>query len=137
MLPKSKHKEFRELLDEAALEHAAPTAPAMPVIKGLRGAPPVEPKVALTVPKSRSATYALKTKLNRMRQKANKAKQKAKCLKMHREKVLPLGSVSTEYFALVHTPISIKEAMQTPKGRDASRRNGSNWNPRTPGLRTK
>ena len=84
----------------------------MPVIQERDVAPQAVPKAALTVPESRSATYALKAKLNRMRQKANKAREKAKGLRAHREKVLPPGTASPEYFALVHTPISIKEAMK-------------------------
>ena len=118
MLPKSKHKEFREILDKAAKDHAAPTAPAMPVTQEPRCAQPVEPNAALVIPKSRSASFALKVKLNRLRQKANKASQKARGAGTHREKVLPKGSFSTEYFALVHTPISIKEAMKSQKGRE-------------------
>ena len=37
----------------------------------------------------------------------------------HREKVAQAGTVSQHYFALVHTPVSVKEAMQTKEGREA------------------
>ena len=56
------------------------------------------------------------TAKEKMRQAKIRAKEKQRS---HREKVAPAGFASKEYFAMVHTPISVKEAMKTPAGRAA------------------
>ena len=45
------------------------------------------------------------------------------CRREHQDDIAPAGYVSSEWFAVVHTPVPIPQALKIPK----ARQNGANW----------
>ena len=85
LVPKSKNKELREMLDAASEKYKPLVAPAMPVISVSENGGAASSVIREAAPTSsdeeRKAARAAKAKLNRLRQNARKTKLKTMVLK--------------------------------------------------------
>ena len=101
-VPEDDEAEFIEALSKAKKLHSLPAAPAMPVLAHAAIASCTEQSVA-NEKFVRSVAPATAKVLDRE----------------HQSKISPKGHASEEYYALVHTPIPLKKAMQIPKAKQA------------------
>ena len=82
-------EKYNAIMTEAKAKYAVPDAPAMPVILQAN---------------SSVRKHSKKNKNHRTK---------------HFEKIAPVGTVSENYYALVHTPVDMKKAMQIPDAKKA------------------